>query len=403
MINYRLKTLTKLTLLSTSYLLNGVVVKIATAYATTNSAAFYSKRSISSTCLANQKQDRDDELQMLFGGDYPKISIAIEAVRKACRVTKHLQERITDIATLTKDDSSPVTVADFSSQAIILQHLYRHLQTGDTAIFLAEEKSDNLTPLITDQILQAVQEEIHDEETLKECIDLGQTFFDSNDPPLTYWCLDPIDGTKGFIRKEQYCVALGLIEHGEPTIGLLACPNLPFDENKKEDTGCIFVACKGQGCYQIDLNGIYEPKRIGLGWNPMDPLPASKGRFCVPVEQTFGDPTGKAKAMAKYMHGNLINDEIIHSIRMDSQSKYGVVARGDAEFYVRLPRRDHREWIWDVAPGVLILQEAGGVVTDANGIPLDFSCGAKLKSNYGVLGASEKELHSTLLKAYNHK
>jgi 3'-phosphoadenosine 5'-phosphosulfate (PAPS) 3'-phosphatase len=43
------------------------------------------------------------------------------------------------------------------------------------------------------------------------------------------WILDPIDGTKGFIRGEHFCVALGMAHDGVPTIGVLGCPNLPFE------------------------------------------------------------------------------------------------------------------------------------------------------------------------------
>jgi 3'(2'), 5'-bisphosphate nucleotidase len=338
----------------------------------------------------------------------PSVPIAIDAVRKAFRITQYLQSRMSDITTLTKDDASPVTVADFASQAAVLQHLQQHLPVTESKVFLAEEESKNLTPLVTGQVLRAVDQEasvsIADEQTLRDCIDLGQTFFSSKElSPSTYWCLDPIDGTKGFLRKGQYCVALGLVENGSPTIGILACPNLPFDDDS-EQVGCIFVACKDHGCYQLDLNGAEKPRKIGIGYNPLPPLSATKSRFCVGVEQGFGDPTGKAKDMAKYLHGSLDeNDDIVHAIRMDSQAKYGVVARGNGEFYVRLPRPDYQEWIWDVAPGVLVLEEAGGKVTDAHGNPLDFSTGAKLSNNYGVLGAIDESLYQALLKAYQSK
>ena len=106
--------------------------------------------------------------------------------------------------------------------------------------------------------------------------------------------------------------------------------------------------------------------------------------------------------MAKFLHGRLTEDgEIIHSTRMDSQAKYGVVARGDAEFYVRLPKPEYRDWIWDVAPGVLVLEEIGGVVTDSDGNRLDFSSGAKLASS-GILGAINAELHNALLTAFRN-
>jgi HAL2 family 3'(2'),5'-bisphosphate nucleotidase len=316
-------------------------------------------------------------------------------------------------STITKADASPVTIADFASQAVVLRHLKSFFPND---IFLAEERSDTLTPQATALIQQASG--IDDEEVLKECIDLGQQFFsrtaegdcgEGHEPSTMathsrFWCLDPIDGTKGFLRKEQYCVALGLVEDGIPTIGILACPNLPPSSNGnnevREETGTIFVARRGHGCYELPLIPASRPPiqlTMGSSKRIHD---AARARFCVGVEQAFSDPVGRCKEMAKILHGSLDTDgEILHSSRMDSQAKWGVIARGDSEFYVRLPRSDHREWLWDVAPGVVVLEEVGGKVTDAAGKCLNFSQGARLNSN-GILGAATADLHSALLEAY---
>jgi 3'(2'), 5'-bisphosphate nucleotidase len=330
----------------------------------------------------------------------PQIQVALKAVRKACVITSSLQDTMDYVdGTITKSDESPVTVADFASQAVILKHLKQHFPND---LYLAEERSDNLTPEATILIRDASG--IDDEKELKECIDLGQSFFEVGSDSTErgrVWCLDPIDGTKGFLRKGQYCVALGLLKDGVPQIGILACPNLPSSATDESNIGCIFLAILGQGCYELPINP---------GSHPLIQLPlenkktindATKARFCVGVEQGFADPVGRCKATAAKLHGGLDpNDEIIHSIRMDSQAKYGVVARGDAEFYVRLPKSEHLDWIWDVAPGVLVLQEIGGYISDAKGKPLDFSSGAKLTAN-GILGAATPELHKALLDAYN--
>lgn len=74
---------------------------------------------------------------------------------------------------------------------------------------------------------------------------------------------------------------------------------------------------------------------------------------------------------------------------MDSQAKYAVVARGEAEIYLRLPTKPgYVEKIWDHAGGVLVVQEAGGTVTDIHGQPLDFTCGRGLEKNQGVIVTS---------------
>jgi 3'(2'), 5'-bisphosphate nucleotidase len=85
--------------------------------------------------------------------------------------------------------------------------------------------------------------------------------------------------------------------------------------------------------------------------------------------------------------------------RIDSQCKYAVVARGQASIYLRLPRdRDYREKVWDHAAGSIIVEEAGGRVTDLAGAPLDFSRGRRLGNRNGIV-CSNGLLHDRLLEA----
>lgn len=71
------------------------------------------------------------------------------------------------------------------------------------------------------------------------------------------------------------------------------------------------------------------------------------------------------------------------------------MSRGDAEIYLRLPRpgKRYEEKIWDHAAGVVVVEEAGGRVTDVYGKPLDFSQGRTLKENTGehILGKRRAE------------
>src|SRR5690606_4403757 len=69
-----------------------------------------------------------------------------------------------------------------------------------------------------------------------------------------FWTLDPIDGTKGFLRGEQYAVALALIENGQVTLGALGCPNLnPRGEQDLHGAGAVFVAKRGAGAWAATL------------------------------------------------------------------------------------------------------------------------------------------------------
>jgi 3'(2'), 5'-bisphosphate nucleotidase len=86
---------------------------------------------------------------------------------------------------------------------------------------------------------------------------------------------------------------------------------------------------------------------------------------------------------------------------MDSQAKYGILARGEVTLYLRVPSSaepGYTENIWDHAAGSIIAEEAGGRVTDISGRPLDFSSGIKMEKNRGVL-VSNGILHEVVLKA----
>ena len=83
---------------------------------------------------------------------------------------------------------------------------------------------------------------------------------------------------------------------------------------------------------------------------------------------------------------------------MDGQGKYGLLARGEAHVFTRLPKKGYREKIWDVVSGALLLHEAGGRVTDTRGEALDFSRGQYLEGVTGVV-ASNGAVHDALLEA----
>jgi 3'(2'), 5'-bisphosphate nucleotidase len=85
-------------------------------------------------------------------------------------------------------------------------------------------------------------------------------------------------------------------------------------------------------------------------------------------------------------------------LRLDSQAKYALVARGDASIYLRIPRGGYVENIWDHAAGALVVQEAGGVVTDVDGRTLDWTTGRRLTANRGII-AAPATIHARVVDA----
>lgn len=316
------------------------------------------------------------------------IEAAIAAVREASELCAYVQRNLVTEDTLVKKDRSPVTVADFSSQAVINYTLGQRfpgipITAEEGAFALRQPENGELTGKVHETVKQALADVSR--EDLLEAIDLGNH---TGGPGCRFWTVDPIDGTKGFIRGEQYAVALALIESGEPVLGVLGCPNLPIDPTGEEiRQGCIFAAVKGSGAVMMSLD---DGDECGIHVTPNDD--AKVAVFCESVESGHTAHGWSAHASEKL-------GTKAASVRLDSQCKYAVVARGEADIYMRLPTRpDYEEKIWDHAAGALIITEAGGRVTDVDGRPLDFSRGRTLKQNRGVI-ATNGALHETVLSA----
>jgi 3'(2'), 5'-bisphosphate nucleotidase len=202
-----------------------------------------------------------------------------------------------------------------------------------------------------------------------------------------FWTLDPIDGTKGFLRGDQYAVALALIENGRVVLAAVGCPNLKL-EQLGGDAGVVMSARAGEGTM---IQRISDMAPMGMASVSDDSNPSSV-RLCESVEAMHTSHSGAGRVAS-------ILGITADPVRLDSQAKYAVVASGNAEIYLRLPSdRRYIENIWDHAGGSLLVEEAGGVVTDIRGNPLDFSRGYQLTQNRGVI-VSNGQLHDRLLTA----
>jgi 3'(2'), 5'-bisphosphate nucleotidase len=258
---------------------------------------------------------------------------------------------------------------------------------GDSIV--GEETSEILSndPNIGRQVLALVNHSMKTA-TLDEIISAIDVAACETDFSGRFWTLDPIDGTKGFLRGGQYAVALSLIEKGEVVLGVLGCPGFPVAADKPTaEPGCLVYAVKGQGAWIRALNG-----------NSVQPVSADG--VSDPAQATFCESFEKAHA-SRGTHQKISSALGIVSppLRMDSQVKYAAVARGDASIYLRLPRsKDYEEKIWDHAAGAIVVEEAGGKVTDFRGRPLKFSTGRTLRNNGGI-AATNGRLHRQLLDA----
>ena len=277
--------------------------------------------------------------------------VAIEAVLKACFLCSEVQSAHLSGGVINKEDRSPVTVADFGAQAVVSDLL---AATLPEIPLVSEENSSPLrnpdNKKLKDGVIGYVRRfspGLKDEDAIFKAIDRGTA---QGGARGRFWTLDPIDGTKGFLRGDQYAIALALIEDGRVTLGVMGCPSLPLHSLKQEDPrGCLFVAVKEEG---TSMRGLDDPTEKRVRVSPLsDPTEAL---FCESFEPSHSSHDQMARIVAALGARRA-------PLRMDSQAKYGILARGEGTVYLRLPtKKSYEEKIWDHAAGMIIVEEAGG-------------------------------------------
>lgn len=337
--------------------------------------------------------------------------IAELAVQRATLLTQKVFHEKAK-GTVSKDDKSPVTIGDFGAQALIIQAIRKNFPNDEV---VAEEEASSLRAdkalsaeiwrLTKDIKLEDAESDsllggpLPSEGAMLDVIDQGNS---QGGAKGRIWALDPIDGTKGFLRGGQYAVCLGLMEDGDVKAGAIGCPNLPVDDAATLSTGIgtdqddgagkgvLFSAIQGAGSRGRPLTNaaLAESKPIS-----MRPVPdIAQATFCEGVEAAHSAQGDNAAVAQRLGISN-------PSVRLDSQAKYCSIARGAGDIYLRLPvKKDYQEKIWDHAAGDLIVREAGGQVTDIYGNRLDFSKGRTLATNKGVV-AAPKALQSQVINA----
>ncbi len=316
----------------------------------------------------------------------PETEIAIDAVRAAARVCRAVAAGHIDA--VTKADDSPVTIADFAAQAVVMHRLQQRL--GAPTV-VGEEAAEVLRgdEALADAVVAAARVSWPDatRDAVLAAIDAGA----ARQADGRYWTLDPIDGTKGFLRRGQYAVCLAWVEGASALRGVLACPNLSRAADgspaQVDPSGVVFAT---DGVAPVVVTGIDDDRREHLPSTPA----AIEGALVITHSVESG-------------HTRIDNvDEVVRrlgrayaAMPSDSQAKYGLVARGQAHAYLRIPtNRTRVEAVWDHAAGTAIASRAGMRVTDLRGAVFDFSSPAGLRHNFGILCA-HPEIHGALVEA----
>lgn len=346
-----------------------------------------------------------------------ELSLALAAVHNASILTKSVLRSLKNhVSAETKADSSPVTIADFAAQALLISALHAVYPDDE---FLGEESADALrsnAPL-ADGVWDLVQraETLHAQRTQSADSHAAQTlaFPTSKEDMLELidrggkgeqtatgrvWVMDPVDGTATFMQGQQYAVCLCLLVDGKQAVGVIGCPNLAFDvegplgqsrvhEDLVDDEGfgVVLSAVKGQGTFvrRMTESAWGPARKVELSSVPEKKL--SELNF---VESTLGKTSlsqDEHKAVCE-----LLGAQWPGTVIWAQQVKHVALALGSTDVMLRIPKTaDRFTCVWDHAGGHILYTEAGGCIKDFNGADVDFAHGRHIagERNYGMMAA----------------
>ena len=218
-----------------------------------------------------------------------------------------LEVYASDFDVQTKDDQSPLTQADMASHRIIVAGL------------------ETLTPDVP-----VISEES------------GLPGFEERGQWNPYWLIDPLDGTKEFVkRNDEFTVNIALIEDHKPVLGVVHVPV----------RSTTYTGCHGVGA-AVRANGA-KPKPIGVAHESATPV------------RVVGSRSHRGASLDRFLQN--LGDFEMHPT--GSSLKFCLVAEGEADVYPRLGPTSE----WDTAAAQAVVEQAGGVVLELDGNPLSYN------------------------------
>lgn len=250
------------------------------------------------------------------------LKTIIELAKKAGTAT--LEFYTEDMDVTSKSDDSPLTKADLAAHHVIV---------------------DGLRELTPDIPIISEESGVPDYETRINW--------------NTFWMVDPLDGTKEFIkRNDEFTINIALIENGIPVLGVVYAPALDL----------LYYGKKGMGSFK---------KSKDLSETQLDVQPFKKpGKARIVVSRSHGDDTTAKKL-------NSIGIEVIEEVPSGSSIKFCLVAEGKADIYPRLgPTME-----WDTAAADAVYRYS--IKNGEKSSPLVYNK-ENLLNPYFILGLEEK-------------
>lgn len=327
-----------------------------------------------------------------------ELEAAVDVVERACRICVDVKKSLysSEGRIVEKNDNTPVTVADFGVQALVSLELSK---VFPSIPLVAEEDSDFVrSNNLVDSVVSVVTDKASSNDKpltnvdVLEAIDRGKNAIVYGTRPATYWVLDPIDGTKGFLKGSEalYVVGLALVVEGDIVLGVMGCPNwkeassynstidVQGSESVPSRSGILMVAHVGCGTWArqlSDLTGVSA--KVPNGWTKcfVDGCHlVPKARFCISDSQTWESVPLSAFFSATSDADGVSDKEILLlPTCCGSLCKYLMVASGRASVFILRARAQTIIKAWDHAVGIICVHEAGGKVTDWKGSDIDLA------------------------------
>lgn len=311
---------------------------------------------------------------------------------------------------LLKDDLSPVTVADFAIQALLARTLTDGFPSDRC---VGEESAGELrrNPALSSRVLAILDQAVGDDPPRFPSVDDLCAVIDScttastsgaDSPSGRVWVVDPIDGTKTFIRREQYAINIALLDRGRQLLGVVACPLLSMDatspvvDSSVDPTGVgsILYAVCGHGAYVRPLPGApheVEARRLARHADNVSSPADLRSVTC--WAQLDSGVSEVHQAVAEKLGVPFPGCDLLGWV-----PRWAVAALGLANVTLWVyKKRDRRAKIWDHAGAMLLFEEVGGHITDVHGKEIDLSAGRELEANFGFV-AAPRSLHPLVLR-----
>ena len=270
-----------------------------------------------------------------------------------------------DIEVAYKDDKTPLTIADKRAHAIIVNHL--------------SEYCSKQLPILSEEG--------------------GHAPYDKRKKWGYFWLVDPLDGTKEFIkRKGEFTVNIALIHKRRPVMGVVFVPA----------RGCFYFGAEGLGSYKLEVEEIPGHFFDKEGSSEKDNLPVDTivdyakrlplhrpGDTSESKLTVVGSRSHATKGLSDFVQRVKQKYEEVEFIPAGSALKFGLIAEGSVHIYPRLsPTME-----WDTAAGQCVVEQSGGAVLRvSDSMPLEYNKRVLSNPNFFCLGKYSKDLAHSLFR-----